>query len=204
MKITNNVTQIAMVTLLSLSVQAKKLLVDVPLAWKPTTELTGFQHLSYAAVSAATIKIAPLKDDRKVEPAKRIGENKEDAKEFLPVETQADIATWVTEHMVDVFKEVGLKISNEKPDYVLVGELKDYFVTETNTYAGVVRIHFALKKGDKVVWEHDMIGRNSRFGRSYKYDNYMESLSDSLIDTCFQLLDNDEFKSAFQTKKEKN
>lgn len=200
MKITFNLTQLAMVALISLSAHAKKLLVDIELAWKPTTETSEFQKHSFQNIASVDLYVENFTDGRKITPIRRIGENIEEAKDFLPVETRADVPAWITAHTAQVLKDVGLKIVNEKSQYILSGEIKEFFVSETDTYAGVLKIHFILKKGNQLVWQGDIVGKNTRSGRSYKYENYMETLSDSLIDACYQLLENDGFKSAFPTK----
>ena len=179
----------------------KKLLVDVNMQWKPTTELTAFKQLDYN--DRSTLKIA-LKDARKVNPSARIGENKEKENDFKPVETKDNIAEFVNENMSEVLKEVGLKTVTENAEYVLTGEIKDYFVTETNTYQGVLKMNLVLQRNGKTVWDGVIIGKNSRFGRSYKLDNYMESLSDSIIDAAYKMLEDNGFKKAFQTKTGKN
>lgn len=187
--------------LFSLALQAKTILQDVNLIWKPTTELTDFKKLSLTTVQSAPIQILPLKDARTVEPKQRIGENIESKKEFLPVETKANVADFTTQHLSQVLKEVGLSITNEKATYVLSGELKDFFVSEKDIYGGLVKIHFTLKRGEKVIWQREVSGQNTRFGRSYKYDNYMESFSDSIIDVAYRMLESDDFRAAFQAKK---
>lgn len=200
MKIFVQLTQIVILAS-AVNAQAAKLLVDVNLLWKPTTELVEMSKLVKNKTSSLKVE---LSDKRAVEPLTRIGQNTEEPKSFLPVETKENIATFVQQHLSDTFEKVDLQIKEDHPDYILAGDIKEFFSAETNTYAGILTIHFYLKTGGKTIWEKVISGKNSRFGRSYKYDNYMESLSDSIIDTAYKVLENEEFKTAFQTKKGKN
>jgi hypothetical protein len=205
MKLIIYLMQIAICLFLSTSVIAKTLLVDVELYWKPTTEIVDLKkNISFTEVKGNKIKINLLKDSRKVNPMKRIGENAEE-KTVLPVETKMNIAEFVTEGLTKAMVGFGLEASTtEKADYVLDGEVVEFFTTETNTYGTITNLNLVLKRSGKVVWKGTATGKNSRFGRSYKLDNYMESLSDSLIDLTYNLLDSSDFKKAFQTKMGKN
>ena len=201
MKILIKLMQVTLIIFFSIHADAKKLLVDIDLNWKPTTDLFDFKKLSYGQLNPYKIKIEPLKDSRVVSPRGRIGENIEDKKEFLPVETKSDVAEFATKHLAEILKKVSINITEDTAaDYSLGGELREFFVQEKDTYESIVKINFVLKRKGAVVWTGEKFGKNTRFGRSYKEDNYMESLSDSLIDICLILLSDADFKKAFQTK----
>ncbi len=205
MKLLISLTQIAIFcigsSVATSTAMAAKLMVDIDLYWKPTTSLSDLKKLDFNSTSS--IKVL-LTDKRSVTPLNRVGERSENPKEFLPVETKNNIADFVNKGMNDTLKKVGLNITEGESDYVLSGEINEFYVTETNTYQGSFRVSAQLKKSGKVVWEGNLFGKNSRFGRSYKLDNFMESLSDCIIDASYALLENEGFKKGFQTKTGKN
>lgn len=184
---------------------SKTLLVDKELVWKPTTKLGELANLTFEQLKTSKIKIEQFKDARTITPLTRVGENKEDdGKGFFPVETKSNISEFVTSHFSNTLLDIGANITQEKSDYVLSGEIKEYFVTEKDTYQTTLTLHLVLKKSGKRVWDGVIFGTNTRFGRSYKLENYMESLSDVIIDSCNKLLSANDFRKSFQTKTGKN
>lgn len=201
-------TQIAIILFASTGLgfkHSKTLLTDAQLTWKPTTQLSEMTNLTFEQLKTNNIKIERFKDSRTVNPLTRIGENKEDdGKGFFPVETKSNISEFVSNYFAKTLKDVGVNITQDKADYILSGEIKEYFVTEKDTYEATLNLHLELKKSGKRVWSGVIIGTNTRFGRSYKLDNYLESLSDVIIDSCSKLLGTNDFKKSFQTKTGKN
>ena len=92
-------------------------------------------------------------------------------------------------------KEAGLPISDkvEGANIVLTGEILRYGVTETQTYKGELRLLLEIHSGDKSVWKGVVVGRASRFGRSYKPDNYQEVLSDVVVEAVSRMLSDQTF-----------
>lgn len=166
---------------------------DVQMLWKPTNSLKDLNQLNIASISSK-VKIAKLTDGREVKLKNKVGENRE-SDSPKPVTTRSDVAEFVTENLTSTLKKSGLEIVETGADFVLSGEILEYFVTETNTYEGTLSIKFTLKKGDKVVWKGVITSTETRFGRSYKYDNYMEVLSDCLINLAAELFKNTEFRA---------
>lgn len=173
---------------------AKDTLTDVELMWKGTSDLKEFSGVNIDKMSSHKIAIEKFKDNRK-NPA-RVGENRE-SKEILPVETTSDVAGFVTDNLKTTLTKAGLDIAKDKADYTLTGEINDYFITETTTYKGNITLKLRLNKGGKTVWQGVVRGNNSRFGKSYKLDNYLESLSDVIVDAGSNLVKNDGFQKAF-------
>lgn len=177
----------------SIATAAPKSLEAIELQWKATTDLKEVRAANLASI-VSSIAIPTFKDSRKVEPANKIGENTE-GKIPLPVTTKSDVSQFVTDNVKEIFRKSGLNLADAKADYTLNGEIVDYFVTETNNYNGNLKINLTLLKADKPIWKGTVVGTNKRFGRSYKLDNYLESLSDLVVDFATKLATNHDFKS---------
>ncbi len=185
----------------NVAAQAGDRLEGVQLQWKATTDMSDISKINLNALAPYKFKIESFKDTREIIPKGKIGENLENPDQKLPVTTKAEsIGEFVTDHVRDILRKAGIDITSDKADYIITGEIRDFFVTETNRYAGSVVIKYTVKKGNKVVWSGAGVGTNFRFGRSYKLDNYMESLSDSLLESVRLLLDNQEFRDLFKKR----
>ena len=178
----------ALGALVSLAALAKpRLLENIPLQWKPTSPLSS------GVVQSTSVKVsfAPLKDMR--QNRELIAENREDDTP-KPVTTKDDVGAFVTTHMREIFDRNGIMTVDSGGDAVVSGEVRQFFVEETGTYQGQIALHVTVQSpAGKVLWEGNASGTNSRFGRSYKAENYYETLSDSLIDATTNLLKDPEF-----------
>ena len=178
---------------------AKKLLNGVPLVWKPTTELGSLAPVNITGLSGRKIQVQPFADAR--EKPDLIGENREDADEgkILPVTTKDDVPAFLTDRFRFVTHYFGVDTIAEPGDVVITGEVRSFFVAEENTYKGDVAVKIQVKsKTGEVLWDGVMTGGESRWGRSYKADNYYEVLSDSLINAIHRVLTTQEFMAALR------
>lgn len=166
---------------------------DIPLAWQPTTDMKQVSGLDFDQLAKSSLKVENLTDVRTIQPKTRIGEYSEDKANVLYVNTSSDAALFVTSGLKDSLGKAGVKVDEGSSKYVLSGQLKQFYVTEENTYQGRILMELSLKKDGKVVWSGLIDGKNSRFGRTFKVENYMESLSDSVVDASVNLLKNDGF-----------
>src|SRR5215471_13134981 len=142
------------------------LLEHVPLRWKPTSEL----RLGAMEMSQAPIQFEIFQDARDNKEA--IGENTEDDKP-KPVTTTDDVGAFVSTHMRELFDKAGLKTVDSNGAVTIKGEVKQFFVRETSTYKTEVAVHVTLVgPGGKTLWSGLASGDASRFGRSYKLENY--------------------------------
>jgi hypothetical protein len=171
---------------------AGKPLTDIPLVWKPT-DRKDVGVLNLVGMTNVTIRVDPFVDTRSDK--KRIGENQED-KTPKPVSTSGDVAEFCTTQFINVLKDYGLKVVPEGGDVVIGGEILEFIVLETNTYKGEVRLKINVKRGDKEEWLGVGTGTSSRFGRSYKADNYYETLSDALLMAIDRTVRDDGFRKA--------
>lgn len=184
---------------LALPTFAKTKLENVELTWKNTTEYKDIIDTKLGSVQAK-FTILPFTDARTVDPINKVGENKEDEKKgvILPVTTSSDVAAFVTENFLQSLRKSGLEILSSGGDYTLAGEITEFFVTETNTYQGILTVKLTLSKGKKQIWKSTVTGTNKRFGRTYKLDNYLETLSDTIMEFTLGLAKDPEFKSKLQ------
>lgn len=180
---------------------AQKPLTGVRLVWSPTTPKSQYGSVDLTAVSGVKVEIRDLADHR--EKPDLIGENreKEDKGVILPVTTSDKPAAFVTDALRRIFGDAGLSVVTTGGDVILSGELTRFIVLETASYQGEVNLKMELKspKG-KVLWSGVADGTGRRFGRSYKTDNYIETLSDSVMDAAYSLLQNESFMKALAEK----
>jgi hypothetical protein len=168
------------------------LLEQVPLQWKPTSEL----RLGTLEMSQATIQFESFQDVRDNKDA--IGENLEDDKP-KPVTTSTDVGAFVATHMRELFERAGLKTVDSNGAVTLKGEVKQFFVRETNSYRAEVAVHLTVVARDgRTLWSGLASGDASRFGRSYRAENYYETLSDAVVNTVSSMLQSAEFQKALR------
>jgi hypothetical protein len=166
------------------------LLEHVRLHWKPTSEL----KLSAMEMSQAPIQFETFQDVRDNKEA--IAENLEDDKP-KPVTTTDDVGTFVSTHMRELFDRAGLKTVDSNGDVTIKGEVKQFFVRETSTYKSEVVVHVTVVgRGGKTLWSGLASGDATRFGRSYKLENYDEVLCDAIVNTVSSMLQSAEFQKA--------
>jgi hypothetical protein len=166
------------------------LLEHVRLQWRPTSEL----RLGTMQMSQAQIQFETFQDARDNKEA--IGENLEDDKP-KPVTTTDDVGAFVSSHMRELFDHAGLKVVDSNGTVTIKGEVKQFFVRETSTYKSEVAVHLTvLDRAGKTLWSGVATGDASRFGRSYKLENYFEVLSDAIVNTVSSMLQSAEFQKA--------
>jgi hypothetical protein len=166
------------------------LLEHVPLQWKPTSEL----QLGVAQMSQTPIQFEVFQDAR--ENKLLIGENDEDAQP-KPVTTTDDVGAFVSIHMRDLLQHAGLNTVDRDAGVTIKGEVRQFFVRETNTYQAQVAVRLTvLSRDGRTLWSGLASGDASRFGRSYKLENYYEGLSDAIVNTVSSMLQSAQLQAA--------
>ncbi len=171
---------------------------NLELKWTPTTELSAFNKIDYKSILNSKIKLEKFEDAR--EPNSLIGENIENPKNIRQLKTDSDVTDFYQKGLSETLKKLGFEISDSNKDYVLGGKLTHVFIKETKTYEGSLILKLHLKKGGNVVWQNVVNVENKRFGRSFKMENYLEVYSDLGIEALLKILDQSDFRKAFQTK----
>jgi hypothetical protein len=182
---------IVLVVAVGFSMQAHAaLLLDVPLKWRPTSEL----RLGAREMSPAQVQFAVFRDLR---PDKQsIGQNLED-RTPKPVTTTDDVGSFVSTHMRELFDRAGLKTVDSHGTVIIKGEVRQFFVRETSLYRSEVAVHLTVVGADgKVRWSGTASGEAKRFGRSYNLENYYEVLSDAIVNTVSSMLQSERFQKA--------
>jgi hypothetical protein len=165
-------------------------LLNVPLKWKPTSEL----RLGTQQMTAATVQFEPFTDARQM--PEKIGENREDDTP-KPVTTSDDVGAFVGTHMRELFGHAGIKTVDSGGDVVVKGEVRQFFARETHTYNAEVAVHLTVVGRDgATLWSGVAPGTATRFGRSYLLENYYEVLSDAVVGATSSTLMNADFQKA--------
>jgi hypothetical protein len=166
------------------------LLQQVPLHWKPTSDL----QLGTMQMTQSSIQFETFQDAR--ENKQTIGENQEDEKP-KPVTTTDDVGAFVGTHMRELFQRAGVKVVDSGGDVIIKGEVRQFFVRETGTYKSEVGVKLTVVGRDgRTLWNGLASGEATRFGRSYKVENYYEVLSDAVVNTVSSMLDSAQFQAA--------
>ena len=186
------VVSVLLLALLPSMVLAGKPLDGIPLVWKPTNRKdTGVLNL--AGIANVKFRVEPFTDTRSDKT--RIGVNQED-KTAKMVTTSGNVAEFCTQQFSNMLKQYGLTVVPEGGDVVIGGEVLEFMVIETNTYKGEVRLKVTAKRGENEEWVGVASGTSSRFGRSYKADNYYETLSDALLEAAERAVKDEGFRKA--------
>ena len=160
------------------------------LNWKPTDDIFELKKIDCELLRSKHIKLEKIIDTRNVDMKELIGANKENPARSLQVTTKSDVVDFIHSNLVKVFKEMYLDFDNQNADYSLTGEIKEFYAEENPGYAGSLTMQMTLKKANKIVWTGLITGSSKRTGRSYSLDNYMETLSDAIMDFAKQFAEN--------------
>lgn len=171
---------------------------NIPLVWKPKDHPTASAGAASAEFFKTKVKVAPMTDSRK-DPA-LIGENKE-KQPVRTVTTSDNVAAFVTNQFKTLLSSAGMTVVDSGESVVIKGDVQQFFVTETDNYIGDVRLGITVTDASgKSLWQGTATGNSSHFGRSYRADNYYESLSDAISVATSNLLQNQGFQAALTHK----
>ena len=169
---------------------ATKLLEHIPLKWRATSDL----QLSTFQMPAISVTIAPFTDERGDK--ELIGENRENDVP-KPVTTVDDVGSFVSTNIRRLFDQAGLKTVDHDGVVTIHGEVRRFFVREEATYKSTVVIHLTVTdQHGATLWTGLASGDATRFGRSYKAENYYEVLSDAVVNTVSSMLQAADFQKA--------
>lgn len=180
-------------------VRAADRLENIPLVWKPTSTMAQRGPLDLSGLEGAKLQVDPFIDNR--ENPGFIGQNR-DKVPTRKVTTQEDVARFVTYQVKTLMSTQGVPIVESGGTVIMKGWVKRFFADETRRYNGEVELElsFVDAASGKVLWSFMTSGTSSRYGISYKADNYYEVLSDSLMGAVHELLGNPKFKAVLTGK----
>lgn len=172
---------------------------NIPLTWKPTSPMAERGPLDLKGLEGAKLQIDPFVDNR--EDKTLIGVNK-DKIPNRKVTTQEDVARFVTYQMKNLMSAQGVPIAESGGTVVMKGWVKRFFADEATRYNAEIELEltFTDPATGKILWSFMTSGSSSRYGISYKADNYYEVLSDALIGATHELLRNPKFKDVLTKK----
>ena len=167
---------------------SKKMYLDVPLAWTPTGNASALSVLHEAAVASPQYKITAFTDARKN--PQEIAKNIEDKKARI-VSTRDNVADWCRDRFKEAMGRHGFKVVDDNASVVIKGEVLQFYVVEDSVYKANVRIKLTAENAaGKALWEGEMSGEATRFGRSYSMENYHETLSDAYLGAVDDFINN--------------
>jgi hypothetical protein len=113
------------------------------------------------------------------------------------VTTDESVSQWCWRNARGVMQHNNVTLDSANTAVKLSGAIIEFNVLETTTYQARVTIRFKLvSKSGANVWEQAITGTASNWGRSYKWENYCECMSDAMIRTVAALLRNKDFQQA--------
>jgi hypothetical protein len=179
------------------SAQQAAVLKGIPLVWNPSDAIGTYSAIDLTAYKNAQFVIKPFTDAR-AQPAD-IGLNTE--KRFSTrdtlVTTNQSVADWLTDKFSKVFSQLHTNVVTGNGTFFVDAAVVKFFVTEGSDYNANVSVKVTLTAKDgSVVWEGTATGTDTRIGRSFKAENYNESLSNATISAVHGLLNNDSFQLA--------
>jgi hypothetical protein len=168
---------------------------NIPLKWTPKESIASMGTLDLSGALLTTkIRVDTFTDART--DSASVGENREKSQP-RPVTTSSDVPAFVADHMKEAMRGLGLSLVADDGDVSLSADVRQFFVTETNTYHGDVQLLVHLKNpAGKEIWSGVVLGSAEHFGRSYKADNYYETFSDMVLHATYNLMANPAFHEA--------
>ena len=168
----------------------------VPLEWTPTSSLAeSMGPLNLLPLAKAKVWVKPFTDARADKAV--VGENQEKSV-ALTISTKDDVAAFLHDHLVALYKEAGIPMAATPGEATAVVsvEVLRCKVTEKDTYKGELSLLIQVEAGGKPLWRGTVMGEATRWGRSYKLENYYEAISDSLMDAVGKSLKSDPYLKA--------
>jgi hypothetical protein len=165
---------------------------NIPLEWHPTSPMSERAPVDVKGFDAVKLQVEPFTDKR--EDAALIGRNMNKVP-VRNVTTKEDVPRFVTYQVKQLLSAAGLDVVESGGTVMMNGEVKKFFVDETNRYNATVELRITLTDpAGKVLWVVETTGTSSRYGIGYKAGNYYEVLSDALIGAVHEILRNPNFK----------
>ena len=117
---------------------------DIPLKWTPTQSLAEMGPLDVSGSLLTTSIHVEIFADSRQNPT-TVGENREKPANIRAVTTSTDVASYFTEHLRDNMRGAGLNIVEDAGDVSVSGDIRQFFVTETDLYRGNLSLLVSVK-----------------------------------------------------------
>lgn len=179
--------------------QAVSKLRGIPLQWKPTEAISSYGAIELTAYRNAHFVIRPFTDVRTQTDSIGINAEQRFSGRDMQVTTRQNVADWLTGTCAKVFSLFGIDPVTSNGTFFVDAAVVRFFVTESSKYKADVSLKVTLTaKSGAVVWKGITTGSATRFGRSFKAENYYEALSNATISAVHGLLSDESFKRAVQ------
>ena len=171
-------------------------LTDIPLVWKPTDAVSSYDAIDLTVFQNVTFVVHQFNDVRK-KPSE-IGKNieKRSSSDVRYVSTRDNVPAWLANRFGEVLSEFEIDVVKTDGTYTLEGDVVKFYVTEESMYKADVGLKMRLLSKSGVVWEGMVTASSTRWGSSYKAENYYEGLSNAVISAVHSLLKDEAFKQA--------
>ena len=167
---------------------------NIPLVWSPTQSFAEFGAVDLNGINNVKVQFNAFTDVRKNPPL--IAENHE-KEPVRQVTTKDNVAAFVTDHVKETFSKAGINVVDNGGDVIVSGEIRDFFVNESDQYVGNITVYITVTNtSGRVLWQGIAGGGSTNFGRSYKADNYYETLSNAVLKLSSSMLNSPGFHSA--------
>lgn len=168
----------------------------VDMKYAPTSKLE-LKAISGDLVSTP-LRVGEVTDAREGQ-LEQIGENIENGGKVPALADSTAIVAAVKDGLTRNLKEAGLTLSDNAEVEVRF-QIKRAWVTEDSTYKGEIRLQAQVYKAGELTGQLLVGGTASRWGGSLQPENYVEVLSDALIEASASLLNSKEFADAVSKK----
>lgn len=176
-------------------------LTDISLEWKASTKPRDMDPVDITVFQNLKLAVAPFTDLRK-NPAE-IGRNVEKGEDKARLVTTKDnVSKWLAERVAEALGQFGVNVEKSGGNAKLEADIVNFYVVEGGTYTATVALKWRLKStSGNVIWEGMTSDEAHAFGRSYKADNYFESLGNATMGAVHALLSSDTFMQALKKVK---
>lgn len=172
---------------------------SLKLKWLPSIDLDDLDWIDETELMKKNFNIE-INDLRTS--GNEVGSNIEDRSRTRAVTTETDIAAWLKNRFTHCLSNYGFIFNESSPaDFTVRFDIIDYYVTEDNMYKGKLKAKVYLKNGSgENLWEDVIVGKSSPWGKSYSKENYLNVLSNVIIDGIKVLLKDTAFLSSLEKK----
>jgi hypothetical protein len=158
----------------------------VSLRFKPTDESGPVLKDLSRVFKAKKVTVQPFTDAR--QDKQLIGRNTQKSTP-RDVTTKDDVGAWCSGQLSELLSQAGVAVVPEGGELVITGQVTRFMMDEENTYRGVVALNLTVKNAEGTeLWSGLVAADAKRWGRSYKEENYMETLSDAFLRAVSALL----------------
>ena len=177
-------------------------LLNIPLLWRPTDTISALDAIDLTAFQNVSFTIKPFNDVRNNPSEIGVNVEKKSSDNVRYVTTRDNVAEWLTDRFGRVLSEFDIAVIKDGGTMSLEADIIKFYVTEESLYKANIglKIRLRSKKGD-LLWEGMIAVSASRWGGSYKAENYYEALSNACIDVAYSLLKNNSFLQAVKKGK---